>query len=765
MRKVVQNTGLDAGKLFMLLLLLLASSVTASNFYSWPNPTGSAPYNWTDKNNWSTSPTTRNVPNGYPNGPDDVVISSGHTITLNENLIGGVGLKSFTVEVGGVLTYSGTGGFDVNPGAPIIINGSATVYCVRLKTNGTLTVNSGGSFSTVSCNTLEGSSSHLIANGTVTISGNFSNAGVVDGTGMFTIAAGTIVTGSGTVYGVTTSTISTTSAVTVGSYTWTGVTNTTWGTTTNWALGTPPSSGAHNVSILKNTGGSDPHIITTGQACGKLFINPGNKLYVDNGYDITASDSVIIRSGSTNGKLVINPGGKMTISGKLVSNCDTGGINILSDASNTGSLIHNSDNVKGNIKRYIAGSSTLTANKYHLVSVPLTSASTNLYSSLFLGSYLYDYTESTGAWNAWGTSTTLPMDVTKGFMIFYPSSSATYSFPGPMNNGTFTATVSYTDASHGFNLVPNPYPSSIDWNAASGWTKTNIGSTIYIYNSSSQNYASWNGSTGTNSGSRYISTGQAFFVQATASSPALVMTNSVRVHQPATFLKNGDELPNSIRVKALANSLSDEAVVLFSSAGNNQYDPQTDAAKFYGSAAAPQIWLQSADNKETSIKVLPFSSGPVVVPMGFTLDPEGMDTLIFSGMDGFDPGGTVYLQDSKTGESINLKQQSQYVFSHLKADEALRFSLHFNGISGTGETAGSCISIYRSGDLVVVDHPGQKGGTGTLEICDAMGRTVCTRSFTDCGHNTFPMPDVSGLILVKVQSGKDVTVKKIMNFN
>jgi hypothetical protein len=155
----------------------------------------------------------------------------------------------------------------------------------------------------------------------------------------------------------------------------------------------------------------------------------------------------------------------------------------------------------------------------------------------------------------------------------------------------------------------------------------------------------------------------------------------------------------------------------------------------------------------------------VVVPLGFSLDTDGIDTLTFSGMDGFDPGVTVYLQDSKTGESINLKQQPQHIFSHLKADEALRFSLHFNGVSGTGKTEGNGISIYRSGDIVVVSHPGMNGGTGTVEVCDATGRTVYSRQFADCGHNIFPLPEVSGLILVKVRLGNDVTVKKIMNFN
>ena len=36
----------------------------------------------------------------------------------------------------------------------------------------------------------------------------------------------------------------------------------------------------------------------------------------------------------------------------------------------------------------------------------------------------------------------------------------------------------------GFNLVGNPYPSAIDWDAASGWTKTNIDNAVYYFKAS-----------------------------------------------------------------------------------------------------------------------------------------------------------------------------------------------------------------------------------------------------------------------------------------
>ena len=89
-----------------------------------------------------------------------------------------------------------------------------------------------------------------------------------------------------------------------------------------------------------------------------------------------------------------------------------------------------------------------------------------------------------------------------------------------INSGpvSFNSHVSYTssgnNASDGWNLVGNPYPSTIDWDAATGWTKTGLDNTIYMRDNGSNPivYATFNGTTNafTNGGSRYIPLGQAF---------------------------------------------------------------------------------------------------------------------------------------------------------------------------------------------------------------------------------------------------------------
>jgi hypothetical protein len=97
----------------------------------------------------------------------------------------------------------------------------------------------------------------------------------------------------------------------------------------------------------------------------------------------------------------------------------------------------------------------------------------------------------------------------------------------PSVYGTAYVDTNYMD--YGWNLIGNPTPSTIDWDAASGWTKTNMDGTIYVWNPADTvgGYKTWNGTIG-NLGSGKIAPFQAFWVKANNSSPSLQCTNDVK---------------------------------------------------------------------------------------------------------------------------------------------------------------------------------------------------------------------------------------------
>jgi hypothetical protein len=96
----------------------------------------------------------------------------------------------------------------------------------------------------------------------------------------------------------------------------------------------------------------------------------------------------------------------------------------------------------------------------------------------------------------------------------------------------------------GWNLVSNPFISTINWDAASGWTRTNI-ENWYQTLREDGTYQGYNHDTdaGFNSGSRFIAPFQGFWVKANAPDPALTVTDAVKVPDNQQAFNKSVETP------------------------------------------------------------------------------------------------------------------------------------------------------------------------------------------------------------------------------
>lgn len=426
--------------------------------------------------------------------------------------------------------------------------------------------------------------------------------------------------------------------------------------------------------------------------------------------------------------------------------------------SSGGSFITNGS-ISGNItiERSVTGSSNLTLNKYHLVSIPLATTNNSL-SSLFDGSYLFEYLPATMTWNGLGSNTNTTLNETVGYMIYYPGENHTFQFTGLPNTGIFSPTVTWPGlaGNNNFALVPNPYPSNIDWNAAKGWTKTRIGASIWFYNNG--NYGVWNGTSGTNGASRYIAVGQAFFVQTTAAGPSLIMNNSVRTHTSASFLKEGNAVENQLRVAAIANEMSDELLVGFSTSTSNNYDSAEDAVKLYGSSGAPQIYTLASEIS-LSINNLGQLDGVTSIPMGFECDDDGQYILNFSQMDSFDAGTTIFLTDEITNTTVNLRNQQIYGFVHSPANNASRFTLVFGGAIGIEENASHSGNLWIYGKTLYISAPKLAGQNGLVEVFDPSGQMLMSKTIVLSEISTMEL-DAKGFLVAKLTTGQEVMTVK-----
>lgn len=482
---------------------------------------------------------------------------------------------------------------------------------------------------------------------------------------------------------------------------------------------------------------------------------------------------------ATGSKFTIDPLKNVTVNTALSNNSGSAaGLLLRSTTAGTASLLHNSGNVPATIQRFVTGSSSLTAMMYHMVSVPLVTSNAST-SNLFYGSYLFDFTEATNSWNALGAATNTVLDETRGYMTYAPfDAGATYVFAGEMNNNnggvsTFQALTSSGapyDNSRGWNLVPNPYPSAIDWNASEGWTKTNLDGSIYFWpagaSASSGNYCVWNGSygTGTPAGSRYIPLGQSFFVHANGASPELKMDNRVRVHNSQAFYKNSENSANLLRIQCDANNAFDELIVNFKENASPDFDASFDAYKLQGGSDAPQFCSLIADGTKLTINTLPFSNADVIVPLRFNFNISANVTFVASGMESFSPFTPIYLEDTELNRMINLRQMPVYSFSYLPISSPNRFRLHFSAITALDEAIKPLEgNVYYSQGNLYFNFPSMNNETVTMALFTLHGQQVALKTIVLNGITQMPVKQLAnGVYVVRVQSGNEMYSQKLI---
>tara|TARA_R110000868_G_scaffold383578_4_gene650611 strand:- start:18990 stop:22667 length:3678 start_codon:yes stop_codon:yes gene_type:complete len=149
------------------------------------------------------------------------------------------------------------------------------------------------------------------------------------------------------------------------------------------------------------------------------------------------------------------------------------------------------------------------------------------------------------------------------------------------DSSNITLNLSYTDDGDeftnddGWNMIGSSFEFPIDWDAASGWGKTNLDNTIYVWsdsaNSGEGDYLTWNGSSGT-LGNGNITPWQGFWVKANATSPSLTITNETK-GEGAVFLKKA--ATRNLELVFSDDQRKSTAIVMFSSlseVGNDIYD-------------------------------------------------------------------------------------------------------------------------------------------------------------------------------------------------
>lgn len=526
---------------------------------------------------------------------------------------------------------------------------------------------------------------------------------------------------------------------------WNGSNSTSWNNTSNW-----------NTPVVP-------------QWADVINIPAGQSRYPDitSSYAASAYD-VTIGAGAS---ITIEPNASLDIRGAVTNSNGTDAIYIKSDATGTGSLIQRDNLVEGYIERFVSGSTDTHLRRYHTVSIPLDESNESV-TGLFLNSYLFYFSEPDNDWVAMGAPTQTPISEARGYLIYYVfGSDTTYSFQGPMKSGAFYPNVSGTfsgaaDNLHGWNLIPNPYPSAINWSSRGGWAKSGVDNAVYVWKPGATyaagDYASWVGGISVNGGTNYIPVGQGFFVHTNTTTPSIRMRNSSRVHNTTTFLKNAEAPLQDVFKLKIENSIgvTDELAVRFSEFATEDFDIELDAYGMGSESMVPNISTTSGLLKY-GINSLPYVHGNRVIPVNVEYGQVEQLTFTASGMESFNYTPPILLEDTYLNKIQDLRLNPEYTFA-FKPDQTHRFNLIFTNVDATEEPEESGWLIYKSGKKINMYLPEINGKEAFVSLFDMTGRNLLTEQMQFEGVEQVDSPLITGVYIVKVVSGKKTYTKKLV---
>jgi hypothetical protein len=265
---------------------------------------------------------------------------------------------------------------------------------------------------------------------------------------------------------------------------------------------------------------------------------------------------------------------------------------------------------------------------------------------------------------------------------------------GNIVQGNFSIPVTYTDNGYpnqtgdGTNLIGNPYPCAIDWNAA-GWTKTNIANSVWVWNSSTGQYATYINGVSANGGSNIIASTQAFYVFATAVSPVLNITESCKTTSQGIFRSSQDE--QALKLTLESGSYSDEAVFVFHENGSPRFDFNEDALKMRSiDEDAPTLASLASSGEELIINSSDRDPDQTIIPLVVKPSAAGMHYFTHRGLHDFAKGACIVLEDLMTGDKFALSQFERIPVYLNENDEYNRFQLVISGKFASHVTPAGC---------------------------------------------------------------------------
>ncbi len=522
-----------------------------------------------------------------------------------------------------------------------------------------------------------------------------------------------------------------------------------------------------------------------------------NSINVNGTLRISTNQTLADLTINTGGTVVVDANAQLTING-ILSNSGTftleSGATLVQGASST-----LSGNGIYNVKQTITGTGTTTpTGRFWYLGSPVASASSAVLLSN-ANNILKRRNEQTSQWE---TVSTGNLEVGKGYYLQASNGSASAGnitltiTGGSLNNSPTASAMTISGLSRtagqgfeGFNLVANPYPSYLDWDAV---TKTDVGNTMWYRTFNSTNntmvfdtYVAGTNGIGTNLNgagvSNLIPPMQSFWVRVNANANpslnntgSLGLSNSMRAHftsingSTAGLKSTSNERDLFLRMNLLQADKKDQLIVYVNETATNGFDV-LDGEKMM-QAGMPQFYT-SAAGKKITINGLNSAKKQQALPITLELPTTGVHSFVIEDLE--IDNGLVWLEDKQEEIMQALEPGTIYEFYANSGINAERFVLHFqliddatlvnvyNEVNSAANFSGKGASVHaEAAGVVVIKLPATTEGVTDIQIRDAAGRLVYSGS-TNTLETSVQLEQANGIYYVTLNSTSGVEVRKV----
>ncbi len=444
----------------------------------------------------------------------------------------------------------------------------------------------------------------------------------------------------------------------------------------------------------------------------------------------------------------------------------------------------------------------------------------SLWTQGFTGSNAPSGTPNVLFWNEATRSWQQPADISdsvsvgSGFATYIfsddngPNAHGNVGFPKVLTNsgtqfsGTANPAITFTDsgtlADDGWNLLGNPYGTSINWDASNGWSRTNIDGTFYVWSDSASEgagaYLSWNGTTGTLEDGK-IAPWQGFWVKANAAGASISLNDSVRSFGGTLFKKK--QVPQ-LKLRLSGNEMSNSTVVMFDELALEGKDG-LDAYKL-NSLNSGFLLLSTVfgEEKPMDIQALPVNGKEFLLELDMKGSALKGDFSLLWDLEGIPDDWEITLIDREEGSKTNISTNSSLEFKLTSTANSKESKKLFEPVSpiqvlskSKGKSSRFAMLIRQSisvSNEPKVDLPQSveleqnypnpfnpsttiaygvpETGEVTLEVFDILGRKVATllnRERKNAGRYSLNFNAsnlASGMYIYRLRAGSVVMIKK-----